>query len=69
MFVDGIRGSLRASEGVDVASDGTNYVTSASRHNVLKIGEGGGDANQYSRPHDIEAASDGRVVVADPGND
>ena len=30
---------------------------------------GSGDANQYSRPHDIEAASDGRVVVADPGND
>ena len=76
-FVDDIRGSLRTPEGVDVASDGTIYVTSASRHNVVKIrngaivadvGEGGGNANQYSRPHDIEAASDGRVVVADPGN-
>ena len=78
VFVDDIRGSLRTPEGVDVAADGTIYVTSASRHNVVKIrdgtivaevGGGGGDANQYSRPHDIEAASDGRVVVADPGND
>ena len=78
VFVDDIRGSLRTPEGVDVAADGTIYVTSASRHNVVKIrdgaivadvGESGGDANQYSRPHDVEAASDGRVVVADPGND
>ena len=78
VFVDDIRGSLRTPEGVDVAADGAIYVTSASRDNVVKIrdgeivgdvGEGGGDADQYSRPHDIEAASDGRVVVADPGND
>ena len=78
VFVHEIRGSLRTPEGVDVAADGTIYVTSASRHNVVKIrdgaivadvGGGGGDTNQYSRPHDIEAASDGRVVVADPGND
>ena len=61
---------------VDV--DGTIYVTSASRHNVAmirdgeivaEVGEGGRGANQYSRPHDIEVVSDGRVVVADPGND
>ena len=78
MFVHEIRGSLRTPEGVDVAADGTIYVTSASRHNVVKIrdgaivadvGGGGGDANQYSRPHDIEAASDSRVVITDPGND
>ena len=77
-FVDDIRGSLRKPEGVDVAADGTIYVTSASRHNVVKmrdgeivgdVGGGGVDANRYSRPHDIEAAPDGRVVVADPGND
>ena len=30
-------GGPRTSEGVDVASDGTNYMTSASRHNGLKI--------------------------------
>ena len=28
---------MPTSEGVDVASDGTNYMTSASRHNGLKI--------------------------------
>ena len=78
VFVDDIRGSLRTPEGVDVDADGTIYVTSASRHNVAKIrdgeivaevDEGGSDANQFSRPHDIEVVSDGRVVVADPGND
>ena len=78
VFVDEIRGPLRKPEGVDVAADGAIYVTSASRHNVMKIrdgkivgevGEGGSDANHYSRPHDIEAVPDGRVVIADPGND
>ena len=78
VFVDEIGDPLRKPEGVDVAADGTIYVTSASRHSVTKIrdgavvadvGGGGSDANRYSRPHDIEAAPDGRVVVADPGND
>ena len=36
---------------------------------VGKVGGGGGGDNRYSRPHDVEAARGGRVVVADPGND
>ena len=78
VFVGAIGDPLRKPEGVDVAADGTIYVTSASRHTVTKIrdgavvgkvGGGGSDDNRYSRPHDIEVAPDGRVVVADPGND
>ena len=78
VFVGTIGDPLRKPEGVDVAADGTIYVTSASRHTVTKIRDGavvgevggsGGDDNRYSRPHDIEVAPDGRVVVADPGND
>ena len=78
VFVGAIGDPLRKPEGVDVAADGTIYVTSASRHTVTKIrggavvgevGGGGSDDNRYARPHDIEAAPDGRVVVADPGND
>ena len=78
VFVGTIGDPLRKPEGVDVAADGTIYVTSASRHTVTKIrdgavvgkiGGGGSDDNRYSRPHDIEVAPDGRVVVADPGND
>ena len=78
VLVDEIGDPLHKPEGVDVATDGTVYVTSASLHTVTKIhdgaivgtvGGGGGGDNRYSRPHDIEAAPDGRVVVADPGND
>ena len=78
VFVGAIGDPLRKPEGVDVAADGTIYVTSASLHTVTKIrdgavvgevGGGGGGDNRYSRPHDIEAARGGRVVVADPGND
>ena len=78
VYVDEIGDPLRKPEGVDVAADGTIYVTSASRHTVTKVRDGqilgsvggaGSDDNRYSRPHDIEAAPDGRIVVADPGND
>ena len=75
VFAGEIGDPLRKPEGVDVAADGTIYVTSASLHTVTKIRDGaivgsvGGGDNRYSRPHDIEVAPDGRVVVADPGND
>jgi DNA-binding beta-propeller fold protein YncE len=75
-LVGEIRGGLRSPEGVDVAPDGSVYVTNAASHDVVvfrdgeKAGEAGrpGDGeNEYVRPHDVEV-TDGRVVVADPGN-
>lgn len=72
-----LRENLRDPNGVAIGPDGAVYVTSASRDNVVKfvdgamvgeIGRSGSGPNEFIRPHDIEVTVDGRVVVADPGN-
>ena len=72
-----LREGLRKPEGVAVGPDGAVYVTSASRDNVVKfvdgalvgdVGKSGNGPNEFIRPHDIEVTVDGRVVIADPGN-
>ncbi len=72
-----LRESLRRPQGVAVGPDGAVYVTSASRDNVVKfvedalvadVGVSGGGPNEFFRPHDIEVTTDGRIVIADPGN-
>ena len=77
-LIDEIRGAINKPEGVDVALDGTVFVTSANLHAVMKIHDGkllvsrggaGDGPNRYASPHDIEIAPDGRVVVADTKND
>lgn len=77
-LIDEIRGAISKPEGVDVAPDGTVFVTSADRHSVMKIHDGellvsrggaGDGPNLYASPHDVEIAPDGRVVVADTKND
>ncbi len=76
-LIDTLRESLRKPEGVAAGPDGAVYITSASRDTVTKfvdgvligdVGQSGSGPNEYIRPHDIEVTVDGRVVVADPGN-
>lgn len=76
-LVDTLRESLRKPEGVAAGPDGAIYVTSAARDTVTKfldgqligdVGQSGSGPNEYIRPHDIEVTVDGRVIVADPGN-
>jgi len=64
-------------EGVAAAPDGRVFVTNAGLDTVLALDDGrvvhraggsGSGPNLYRRPHDIHVATDGRVIVADPGN-
>lgn len=72
-----LTGGLGAPEGVAQGPDGRIYVTNAGRASLVvfedgrpvrSVGSWGDGPVQFSRPHDIEVAGDGRVYVADPGN-
>ncbi|MDX1512577.1 MAG: NHL repeat-containing protein [Gammaproteobacteria bacterium] len=69
--------NIERTEGVAPVAGGRIYVTSVARNEVSyfesgrkvkAVGGSGRGPNQYSRPHDIDVLPDGRVVVADPGN-
>ena len=69
--------NIERTEGVAPVAGGRVYVTSVARNEVSyfesgrKVKAAGGSGrgpNQYSRPHDVDVLPDGRVVVADPGN-
>lgn len=68
---------IERTEGVAPAAGGRVYVTSVARNEasyfeagkrIKAVGGSGGGPNRYFRPHDIDVAFDGRVIVADPGN-
>jgi len=75
-YVGELRGELSSPEGVAVYDDRT-YVTNAGSDDIVvfqngkvikRHGRRGSGRDQYRRPHDIEIDMDGRVFVADPGN-
>ena len=68
---------VERTEGVAPVAGGRVYVTSVARNEVSyfedgkkikAVGGSGSEPNRYSRPHDVDVTSDGRVIVADPGN-
>jgi len=75
-YVGELRGELSSPEGVAVYGDRI-YVTNAGSDDIVvfqngkvikRHGRRGSGRDQYRRPHDIDIDKDGRVFVADPGN-
>ncbi len=76
-LVDQLTEGLGRPEGVVQGRSGRVFVTSvAGSHitafengrRVARAGGAGSGPNQYIRPHDIDVDPDGRLIVADPGN-
>jgi len=75
-LVDAWKG-LIGPEGVAVAPDGRVYATNTGAGSVSvfrdgrlerTVGQTGGGAGQFSRPHDVAVDRDGNVYVVDSGN-
>lgn len=63
--------SIRRPEGVDAHPNGRIYATGAASDNLVAY-ENGGVVHQlggFSGPHDVRAAPDGSLWIADAGND
>ena len=76
-FAGALKGGLSGPEGVVVAKDGSVYVANASGHSIVifragrpvrSAGKHGSAPGEMIRPHDIDIAGTGEIVVADPGN-
>jgi YVTN family beta-propeller protein len=76
-LVGSLTEGLGRTEGVVAAGRGRVYATSVARSEVSLFENGrrlssaggpGSSPNRYRRPHDIDLYADGRVIVADPGN-
>lgn len=63
--------SIRRPEGVDVHPNGRIYATGAASDNVVAYDDGRvvNQLGGFSGPHDVRAAPDGSLWIADAGND
>ena len=70
-LVSELRGAIRRPEGVAVHPNGRIYASGARSDNVEAFEDGTsvGEAAGFSSPHDLAVAADGRLWLADAGND
>ncbi len=70
-LVSELRGAIRRPEGVAVHPNGRIYASGARSDNVeaFENGTSIGEAAGFSSPHDLAVAADGRLWLADAGND
>ena len=70
-LVGELSGSMRRPEGVDVHPDGRVLATGAASGNIVAFAQGRelASAGGFSSPHDVQVDAQGRVWVADSGND
>lgn len=68
---------IQSPEGVDTDKNGRVVVSNTGEHTVVllehgrvikKVGREGRGAGEFIQPHDVEFGPDGRIYVADPGN-
>ena len=70
-LVGELRGAIRRPEGVVAHANGRIYASGASSDNLEAFEDGVpvGEATGFSAPHDVAVAADGRLWLADAGND
>lgn len=70
-LVGELRGAIRRPEGVVAHPNGRIYASGARSDNLeaFEDGRSVGEATGFSSPHDVAVASDGRLWLADAGND
>ncbi len=70
-LVGELRGAIRRPEGVVAHPNGRVYASGAGSDNLeaFENGRPVGEATGFSAPHDVAVAADGRLWLADAGND